>query len=177
MQSKLGGTCSSSCVCNLPIHEQGEYQLRDCTWDSDCPNRKSKVECTPHDACQNTRLTKKKFLELGKDLELKICWGVDVYTRCNIFMALGSYQFVTENHDFIDQLIKVSNFSNFEGWNLRFTCRKMREFIKQESERTKLGLKKEYWVYCRILEDFLLYRSSREGFRFFSKGLGVICKR
>ena len=116
-------------------------------------------------------------MELGADLELKICWGIDVYTRTNIFSVLGSYHAINENNDFIDLLIKVSNFCNFEGWNLRSTCCKMREMIMDEEQRVKMGLKKEHWVYCRILEDVLLLRCGRQGFRFFSKGVGVICRR
>lgn len=184
MKCSLGGPCLPSCECNQPIDQQGEFSLKESTWISTCPNRKNRIECTDHDNCDNTRLSKKKHFELDKDLEITLCWGIDVYTRINLFSILGHYEeveeknkYINEKNEFIDAIIKVSNFCSFEGWNLRATCQKMREMISDKTMKTKLGLKDSFWIFCRIIEDLLLYKASRSGFRFFSKGVGVICKR
>ena len=115
-------------------------------------------------------------MELDRDLKLKLCWGIDLPTRVGIFNCLGYSLGSDENRGlFLDDLIKVSNFTDFEGWNLRAICQKMRELIKDERMRETLGLKTEYWPVCRVIEDLMLYKVARTGFRFYSKGYGVIC--
>jgi hypothetical protein len=183
MKCQLGGTCSSTCECNRPISEQGAYSLKDSTWNSTCPNRKRRVECAPHHTCDNTRLTTQKTLSLDKDLMLTLSWGVDLFTRSCIFSLLGHnyIEYTDSKNNFIDLLIKVSNLMNFEGWNIRGTCQKLRELIKDPKSRQKYGIAddsiQQFWIYCRIIEDIALYKCARQGVRFFSKGIGVICMR
>lgn len=129
-----------------------------------------------HDQCDNNRLSLKKFMELDQDLKLKLCWGIDFPTRVGIFNCLGdSLGSEASRGQFIDDLIKVSNFADFEGWNLRAICKKMRELLKDIRMRACLQLDVRYWPLCLVLEDLLLYKAARSSFRFFSKGYGVIC--
>lgn len=177
MKANIQGECNEDCECNKDVSEQGQYSLRTLSWMSDCPNRSKRLECKPHHKCDNTRLTFKKHLQLGPDLDIKTCWGIDVYTRYNIYSILGVRDSIDEKNAFIDALMKVSNFTNFEGWNLRQSCQLMREMLKNPELRKKLGLQPEFWAYSRMVEDLLLYKQGREGFRLFSKGVGVVCIR
>jgi hypothetical protein len=151
--------------------------LKDGTWNSTCPNRSRRVECHVHDKCDNSRLGQKKFMKLGKDLELRQCWGIDVHTRLNIYTILGHDNEQEEKNHFIDSLIKVSNECGFEGWNIQNSCRRMKEIIENPEMVKLMKVKKEYWVFCDILEKFLQFQGVREGFRCFSKGIGVICRK
>ena len=112
---------------------------------------------------------------MALNLDIKTCWGIDVYTRYNIYSILGVRDTIDEKNAFIDALMKVSNFTNFEGWNLRQSCQLMREMLQNPDLRKKLGLKPEFWAYSKMVEDLLLYKQGREGFRLFSKGVGIIC--
>ena len=177
MKANIQENCTPDCECNKPVYEQGPYSLKTLTWTSECPNRSKRLECKPHDTCDNTRLTLKKQLQLGSDLDIKLCWGIDVYTRYNIYSILGLKDSLEEKNEFIDALLKVSNFTNFEGWNLRRSCQLMREMLKDPEMKKKLGLKPVFGAYSKIVEDLLLYKQGREGFRLFSKGVGVVCVR
>lgn len=177
MKANISTKCSDDCDCTKPVFKQGPYSLRSQTWLSGCPNRSKCVECVPHEGCDNSRLSQKKQLSLEADLEVKLCWGFDVYTRYNVYSILGLKENIDEKIVFIECLLKVSNFVGFEGWNLRKSCEKMREMLKDKEMRTKLGLIPEYWTYCKMVEDLLLYKQGREGFRMFSKGVGVVCTR
>jgi hypothetical protein len=177
MRANIEGECSADCECNQKINDQGPYSLKTLSWTSNCPNRSKRLECKPHDTCDNTRLTTKKNLHVGSDLDIKMCWGIDVYTRYNIYSILGVKDSIDEKNAFIDTLLKVSNFTSFEGWNLRRSCQLLREMILDPDKREKLGLLPEFWLYSKMVEDLLLYKQGREGFRLYSKGLGVVCVR
>lgn len=177
MKAQITNLCSADCDCTKPVSQQGPYSLRSQSWLSSCPNRSKCVECDPHENCDNSRLSQKQQLNLGSDLEVKLCWGFDVYTRYNVYSILGLKENIEEKNAFIDSLLKVSNFVGFEGWNLRQSCQKMREMLKDPEMRSKLGLIPQYWTYCKMVEDLLLYKQGREGFRMFSKGVGVVCTK
>jgi [histone H3]-lysine4 N-trimethyltransferase ATXR3 len=57
-------------------------------WESTCPNRKNRIECENCENCRNCERAKKKNKILDQDVEEAIAWGIDLYTRKNIFHLL-----------------------------------------------------------------------------------------
>lgn len=67
--------------------------LKDFSWDegnwkSTCKNRANRIECESCNNCLNQSNKLKKEKVIGKDVQEQLCWGIDLYTRKNIFYLL-----------------------------------------------------------------------------------------
>lgn len=81
--------CNKDCCCKQAPHDLGSFSLEKGSWVSNCPNRRNRVECNcAEGACNNSSSAKSKEKTVGVDVLETICWGLDIYTRKNIFFIL-----------------------------------------------------------------------------------------
>lgn len=103
--------CGSECCC-WDIMKLGSFKYENMTWESDCPNRKLRIECNHKGKfCSNMGISSKKAKKLGEEVEETLCWGIDVYTRENIFYMLPLSDSELDKLNFVQhKLIKAMNF-------------------------------------------------------------------
>lgn len=70
----------------------GYFSYAQIAWESMCPNRRNRVECLEHEGtnyrCHNQAIQHKEYMKIGidcADVEETMCWGIDSYTRKNIY--------------------------------------------------------------------------------------------
>ncbi|MCQ2818069.1 MAG: SET domain-containing protein-lysine N-methyltransferase, partial [archaeon] len=95
--------CSTTCCCCNDIKKLGPLDLSTTQWNSECPARKHRIECTENckcdlNTCKNCPIRKKEYKELGKDVEERYSWGIDLFTYRNI-LTLCPNNFEDENFD------------------------------------------------------------------------------
>jgi hypothetical protein len=111
--------CEENCACRS-FATLGDFSYEFSTWLSPCPNRAQKIECDKNShegVCKNMAIGLKQRKLLGEDVEEGLSWGIDIYTRKNIFLILP------ENKDEIDakfefiqnKLMKAINLQVFNG--------------------------------------------------------------
>ena len=116
--------CSGSCWDEYaklgPIASTEDY------WESDCPCRKSKVEwsdncgCAKNSNCKNREIRDKNFLELGKDVDVGLSWGLDVFTWYNIMYLLPTNLDFWVKYDFIMHTLQKSVMcQGANGWDIK----------------------------------------------------------
>lgn len=169
--------CPENCGC-WSFETLGDFSYELSTWVSTCPNRAQKIECDENShegVCKNMAIRLKNRKLLGKDVEERLSWGIDIYTRKNIFMVLPECKEEIETkYDFIqNKLIRAINFQHENGWDMRHAC----EFI---IERTGKGCQEGMFdlkdrEYAKILLKALNMNQEKEAFRVHSKGQGLIC--
>lgn len=87
--SKKPCECPPDCQCKRGLEDIGSFSLELQTWMSSCKNRFNKIECQCEDPlCKNAPSWRQQQKRLGQDLEETICWGIDLYTRKNIYLLL-----------------------------------------------------------------------------------------
>lgn len=84
--------CRFGCDCN-EIEKLGPFSADFQKWKTNCPARAQRVECDvftcPNNInCRNRSIGDKKSKVLGVDVEERYTWGVDTYTKNNIFYCL-----------------------------------------------------------------------------------------
>ncbi len=109
---KLPVKCPEDCCC-FNLEKMGSFSLEKSTWKSKCPNRKEKIECGAQShkgVCFNMSIAMGKGKKLKVDVEERVCWGVDSFTR-NLMVRLMSSKVKTEKkQQFIQfDLIKALN--------------------------------------------------------------------
>lgn len=178
---KFTTKCDENCECKTKdISELGEFSLLTLTWNSNCPCRKAKIECSDMCGCSscncaNMQVTNNEIQELGKDVDANTCWGFDFYTRKNLFCVQSDNISSDEKNSFLDQQIKVLNTLQFEGWNIIEACNKLiDEFLKETDFSRKMKLTQSDAIQARIVMQHLMLEWGRKGYRVYSKGLGII---
>ena len=109
--------CPENCAC-WEFDALGDFSYELSTWLSKCPNRAQKIECdkNAHDGvCKNMGIGMKQRKILGIDVEETLSWGIDIYTRKNIFMVLPENKDELEaKFEFIqNKLMKAINLQAF----------------------------------------------------------------
>lgn len=105
--------CPDNCCC-FSFETLGDFSYEQSTWISNCPNRKEKMECDENShngICKNMGIGRKQRKILGEDVEERLSWGIDIYTRKNIFWVLpDSRDEIDKKFDFIqNKLMKAIN--------------------------------------------------------------------
>lgn len=103
--------CPSDCCC-FELEKLGSFSYDKSTWVSNCKNRMNKIECNHKDrTCANMSIKLNKRKELGVDVEERLCWGLDLYSRNLITFLLGNNHKDKIGPDFIEKsLIKSLNY-------------------------------------------------------------------
>ena len=97
--------CPEGCAC-WNYETLGEFSYELCTWVSTCPNRAQQIECdsTSHPGCcKNMAIGSKQRKILGSDVEERLSWGIDIYTRKNIFLVLPENKDEVEKSDWSEE--------------------------------------------------------------------------
>lgn len=110
---KIPKKCPENCAC-FNFETLGEFSLEFSTWVSACPNRAEKIECDENShpgICKNMGIGLKQRKILGEDVEERLSWGIDIYTRKNIYWVLPDNKEEIDNKfDFIqNKLMKAIN--------------------------------------------------------------------
>ena len=92
LKSDLKPNCKINCCCSKFKNDFCESVINESTWKSDCVDKKLKIECDDNCGCpkncQNKSLQKLKENGTVSKIKTQIVWGIDVYTRKNIFYLL-----------------------------------------------------------------------------------------
>ncbi|KAL4444781.1 hypothetical protein ABPG74_015989 [Tetrahymena malaccensis] len=175
--------CSESCVC-MDLNSLGNFSLEQGTWSSECPNRRERIECTHHD-CKNSQGFHGRQKVLGVDVKETLCWGIDQYTKKNIYYILPENEKEDVKFRFIQcSLMKAANLLENDGWEMKKVC----DFIIRNSESKKSRInhdeskpKIKYIFsnsdrkFAKILNKAIELKVDQEAFRIHPKGMGVIC--
>jgi len=147
--------CPENCCC-FNIEKMGCFSLEKSAWKSKCPNRKENMECgyqSHKGKCWNMSISMLKAKELGLDVEERVCWGVDSYTR-NLLVEFLSYKIKDERkYKFIQyDLIKALNtmvsreklnFNNFSVFYREKTDGTLQELLSLFRQKQMGFLKKK----------------------------------
>ncbi|EAR85193.3 SET domain protein (macronuclear) [Tetrahymena thermophila SB210] len=175
--------CSESCAC-MDLNSLGNFSLEQGTWNSECPNRRDRIECTHHD-CKNSQGFHGRQKVLGVDVKETLCWGIDQYTKKNIYYILPENEKEEIKFRFIQcSLMKAANLLENDGWEMKKVC----DFIIRNSESKKSRInhdeskpKIKYIFsnsdrkFAKILNKAIELKIDQEAFRIHPKGMGVIC--
>ncbi|EAS04619.2 SET domain protein (macronuclear) [Tetrahymena thermophila SB210] len=187
--------CDKKCVCNS-FSKMGDFNLEACTWNSKCLNRASRVECIECE-CKNQQISKNERQVVGRDVEETLCWGIDLYTKKNIFYILPERYSDEQKNMFIQfQLMKAINLQKDKGWDIIHCC----NFILERSQNKKQRLEEQdaeiaepkfnedsrkcaksiikaikYIKKALIDQNIDPENLYSEAFRIHTKGMGLIC--
>ena len=125
LKSDLIPNCKENCSCSFIKKNKENFcesVIYKSTWKSDCLDKKKKIECDENCGCPKNCLNK-SLQNLKKNpgickIKTQIVWGIDVYTRKNIFYLLPNNLSVFEKNEIVDKIVKNMNFTDIEGWNL-----------------------------------------------------------
>ena len=114
-----GPTCD---CCRQPLEAFCEFKPNQSNWISKCEDKKGKIECDDSCGCgpncHNSFLRRGEMQILGKDVSLRQCWGVDFYSRKNLFHLLPRHLTVPQKGLIIDNALRELNFQGANGWNV-----------------------------------------------------------
>ncbi|KRX01790.1 hypothetical protein PPERSA_00163 [Pseudocohnilembus persalinus] len=139
--------CVQGCQCQENFENIGDFNLESLKYDSSCFNRKNRIECSfcvKKWGCKNSGSSGKKEKILNENLKESLCWGMDLYTRKNIYYVLPEEEEDFEKNQFIEQtVINAANLVGEEGWSIE----KVLEFILRQAPSSKRQRKMEkvFW--------------------------------
>ena len=206
---KLPDCQKPDCVCATETLENFcKFEPVKSCWSSSCPNVQKRVECDEHSKCRgdchNSFLRKRQYQRLDREVSLRQCWGIDFYSRKNLFHLLPSELSHDHRALIIDNIVRELNFQGHNGWNLVKSARKTQRDIQlrlaslrgsspvighsavggnlqdflANGEMPAKDLLQEVEILARgveVLIKQLSIKQLRECVRAFSKGLGVVC--
>lgn len=97
--------CGEDCAC-WNLETLGFFSYEKMTWESECPNRKKRIECNHDHPCSNMKIKSGKRKKLKEDVIEKLCWGMDFYTFENIFWMLPMDESTDLKYSFIQHNLK-----------------------------------------------------------------------
>lgn len=138
LRSDLQGCCDADCSCADSELSQAEY----CSYcplianfKSSCKDKAASVECGPRckcgPGCKNRPITSGEEMKIEKDVVLKLCWGVDLFTRKNIFFLTPSFLSNDERLQLVNQIIRELNSSGIDGWDITNAVLKLLSKLRQ----------------------------------------------
>ncbi|CAD8155749.1 unnamed protein product [Paramecium pentaurelia] len=178
--SKRPIKCDKDCVC-FDLSKMGTFSYVNITWDSECPNRKNRVECLEHEGtnqpCMNMSIQSKqhqvnKFKqEENADVEETPCWGIDAYTRKVIMNILPLNYDETQKNKFMEKLLLAINRPSDKenAYDMRLAC----DYIIKESKLMSSHYNQEDRKMAKQIKKVIKYNP--EGFRIHTKGFGLVC--
>ncbi|EGR33923.1 SET domain protein, partial [Ichthyophthirius multifiliis] len=183
--------CDNKCVCEN-LEKMGKFDLEKSTWKSKCPNRGNRIECKDCN-CKNQSISKKEKKIIGQDVEENVSWGIDLYTKKNIFYVINECASDKDKNQFIQfQLLKAVNLLKENGWDIQKVC----QFIIDNSQK-KCQIGQDYRNYLfsnqdkkfsKCILNCILFMQQevisknldknnifQEAFRIHTKGIGLTC--
>lgn len=123
LASGLKGSCGPGCICSTgSIKDFARYSPEIAAFASDCCDKQRNIECGESCGCgadcKNRQISKARQLELGKDIAVKLCWGIDLFTRKNLFLLIPLFLSIEARAEMVDLVVKCLNESGLEGWNI-----------------------------------------------------------
>lgn len=122
LKSEVKPNCNSKCCCNQKLSNFCKIsQFRD-HWETGCLDKKGNIECDDNCGCQsnckNRALQKNNMDELTKNVDVKLCWGLDLATRQSICFMMPAYLNFEGQRHFMDKILNTLNEFGYEGWNI-----------------------------------------------------------
>jgi hypothetical protein len=178
--------------CTKSLTSFCDFKPNQSNWISGCSDKERKIECDDSCGCttdcNNSFLRNKKYQELEEGVSLRQCWGIDFYSRKNIYHLLTNELNIEQKRLIIDDLVRNLNFQDNEGWNVFLSaqntlrlvqnclaCLKSPNSSKGEKNSHSGGELKEYLSQCpQQPEQKALFI---EEVHKFIKGLEVLTKQ
>jgi hypothetical protein len=204
--------CSGKkCVCCLKtLDEFCTLESANYKWMSSCQDKQKRMECGEgcgcDDNCKNAQIRRKEDQKCDEDIAIRQTWGIDFYSRKNMFHLLPPTLKNKEKGLILDQILRFLNFQNHNGWNILKAAKKILKKLKtiykthkkrkqelptltkmkkwmdffktnSKNQQEQIELMKKVTVALNILVKQLQVKQLRDLVRSFSKGLGVICTK
>lgn len=121
------------CVCVTESLEQFcTFKPHQSSWTSTCVNKEKRIECDTQCGpdCNNSFLRKEEYQRLGQEVSLRQCWGIDFYSRKNLFHLLPKELSHRQRALIIDNIVRELNFQGHNGWNIIKSARKTQRDIQ-----------------------------------------------
>ena len=174
------------------------------TYKSTCKDKASNIECDDNCGCNqnciNRPIQQKNTEQLKKRVEVKLCWGADLFTRKNLCCLMPSYLTFEQQSYYANKIISGLNEYGYEGWNISHCLRTLVKesekeitLLKKKPKKNNLGLnnlsercfkenkeeklkmaEESLLVFSNLLKNSLIAQV-RPALRIHSKGLGVVC--
>lgn len=178
--TKKSGQCDGS-ICHS-LNELGPFDLVNCTWTSNNPDRRNRVECSQfcecdQFECKNRQISLKQFQKLGQDVEEVPTWGFDVYTYRNIMAYLRHpISNCNKMYKFISQVLpKAINSGKKDNWciltALEYILLDEHRIFNLRHKRYAAGLKNAILGLSELLGENAVLNE----FQIHPKGTGVVC--
>ena len=170
-------------------------------------DKQKKIECDQHcgcgETCNNFAGNKKGISEESGQISLRQTWGIDFYSRKNLFHFLPKNLETNQKALIIDDIVRQLNFQGHNGWNILKAAKKIlenaRKLTKKIENNENITLEYNIWEQflkknsTHKLPKKLLLKKMRHGLqtlikklnikqlrelvKSFSKGLGVVCTK
>ena len=198
-------TCSTEGLIDFCSFQSVEYK-----WKSQCIDKERRVECDQNcgcdEKCKNSPIYRNQTQKCDRDVSIRQTWGIDFYSRKNMFHLLPSKLEVDQKALIIDEIVRHLNFQNHNGWNILRATQKIHKKLKglykklkTDSESFEFPKKMRKWKTFfdfnssdldskiqlmkmlvfgfQVLVKQLEIKQLRELVKAYSKGLGVVCTR
>ena len=165
LASDLKPDCEGKeCACSkMDLPNFCHFKSNQSNWISGCSDKERKVECDAScgcgNECNNSFLYLEQYQSLGADVSLRQCWGIDFYSRKNLFHLLPTELDYEQKAIVIDNIVRELNFQGHDGWNLLKSAQKTLRVIQARLSLLRgsshSGQKEEVAAPGGSLKDFL----------------------
>lgn len=120
--------------CTKSLKSFCDFKPNQSNWISGCSDKERKIECDDScgcsENCNNSFLRNKEYQKLEEGVSLRQCWGIDFYSRKNIYHLLTNELNIEQKRLIIDDLVRNLNFQDNEGWNVILSAEKTLRLIQ-----------------------------------------------
>lgn len=122
LKSDVKPRCDNKCCCSQSMTNFCKIsQYRD-HWETGCTDKKSNIECDDSCgckySCKNRALQTNNTRKLAQNVDIKLCWGIDLATRQSICLLMPAYLNFEGQRHYMDKILNTLNDFGYEGWNI-----------------------------------------------------------
>ena len=158
-----GKECS---CCVKDLEEFCDFKPNQSNWVSECKDKEKKIECDENcgcdSSCNNSFLRKNEYQKLQEGVSLRQCWGIDFFSRKNIYHLLTRDLSIEQKRLIIDDVVRNLNFQGHEGFNVILSAEKTLKLIQHYFSVVKNTQNKEEEnsninniIFCGELKEYL----------------------
>lgn len=143
LKSEVKPHCEAECCCLKEVRRFCKISHYRDHWESGCCDKKSNIECGENcgcdSSCNNRALQTSNMGDLSKNVEIKLCWGVDLATRQSICFLMPVYLNFEGQRYYTDKILNNLNNFGYEGWNLTNCLEYLVSKVSSELQQHKMN--------------------------------------
>ena len=152
LKSDSKPTCFNCCCFSSSKHKPGfaEFDSIKGIMISNCIDKQKSVECDQNCGCGvdcvNRQVQTKNYKKLGKEVQVQIAWGIDLFTNLNIINFIPMKrknheknwgQSREQHENVLKEIINQLSLKKTEGWNLMLTFQDLYDTYRQKIKETE----------------------------------------